>query len=130
MVIVLLGGAVSRGLLAGMGWKEIAFAAAFLLVVRPAAGLIGLSPGKTGPRDRMVISFFGVRGVGSLFYVAFALQAGDFVDGQYMWAVVGLVVVSSVIVHGLTATPVMRSIDARRLRFARRRGKEPEATPV
>lgn len=130
VVIVLLGGAVSRGLLAGMGWKEIAFAAAFLLVVRPAAGLIGLSPGKTGPRDRMVISFFGVRGVGSLFYVAFALQAGDFVDGQYMWAVVGLVVVSSVIVHGLTATPVMRSIDARRLRFAHRRGKEPEATPV
>jgi len=130
LVIVLLGGAVSRGLLAGIGWKEVAFAAVFLLVVRPAAGLIGLTPGKTGPRDRVVISFFGVRGVGSLFYVAFALQAGDFVDGPYIWAVVGLVVVSSVLVHGLTATPVMRAIDARRLRTARRRGKDPEATAV
>ena len=129
-VIVLLGGAVARGLLAGIGWREVAFAAVVLLVVRPLAGLAGLSPGKTGPRERLVISFFGVRGVGSLFYVAFALDAGEFADGAYLWALAGLVVVGSILVHGVTATPVMRGIDARRLRTARRRGKAPDATPV
>lgn len=130
VVIVLLGGAVAKGLLADVGWRELLFAAGFLLVIRPAAGIIGLTPGKTGPRDRMVISFFGVRGVGSLFYVAFALQAGDFVDGQAIWALTALVVVGSVLLHGVTATPVMHSIDLRRLRKARRKGQQPEATPV
>lgn len=130
VVIVLLGGAVGRGLLEGIGWKEVAFAAVVLLIVRPLAGLIGLSPGSTGPRDRMVISFFGVRGVGSLFYVAFALEAGDFADGRYLWAIVALVVVGSVLIHGVTATPVMHAVDTRRLRLALRRGETPEETPV
>lgn len=130
VVIIFLGGAVGRGLLEGIGWKEIVFAATFLLLVRPIAGLIGLTPGKTGPRERLVISFFGVRGVGSLFYVAFALDVGDFVDGDYVWALVALVVVSSILVHGVAATPVMQSLDLRRLRVARRDGKAPEATAV
>jgi len=130
VVIVLLGGAVARGILAGVGWKEVLFAAGFLMVIRPMAGLIGLTPGKTGPRDRLVISFFGVRGVGSLFYISFALAAGNFVDGPYLWSVVALVVVGSVLVHGITATPVMMSIDLRRLRSARRQGMAPEETPV
>jgi sodium/hydrogen antiporter len=130
VVIILLGGAVGRGLLEGIGWKEVAFAAAFLLLVRPIAGLIGLARGTTGPRDRMVISFFGVRGVGSLFYVAFGLAAGNFVDGSYLWALVALVVVGSIVIHGIAATPVMHSIDLRRMRKARRKGKSPEETTI
>ncbi|MGJ0223823.1 hypothetical protein ACQUZK_10515, partial [Streptococcus pyogenes] len=76
-----------------------------LLVVRPLAGLLGLARGRTGRRERGVISFFGVRGVGSLFYVAYALEHGDFADGERLWAVVGLVVVGSIVLHGVAATP-------------------------
>ena len=130
VVIVLLGGAVGRGLLVGIGWSEIALAAAVLLVVRPLAGWIGLTPGKTGPRERSVIAFFGVRGVGSFFYVAFALSEGDFPAGDYLWSVTALVVVGSIVVHGITATPVMLLLDSRRRREAARRGAEVEETPV
>ena len=116
-----MGGAIARGLLAGVTWVDVAVAAAFLLLVRPLAGLLALTPGKTGPRERLVIAFFGVRGVGSLFYIAFALAHGDFPDAERLWAITALVVVGSIILHGITATPAMRLLDRKRERAARRR---------
>ena len=133
VVLVLLGGAVARGLFADIGWAEVGLALAFLLIIRPIAGFIGLSPGKTGFRERAVISFFGVRGVGSLFYVAYALQHGDFPEGERLWAIVGLVVVASIVIHGIAATPVMAVLDRLRVRKAKQEGKpedEVATTPV
>ncbi|WP_106211629.1 cation:proton antiporter [Glaciihabitans tibetensis] len=121
-VVILLGGAVARGLLADIGWPEIAVALAFLLIIRPLAGWIGLTPGKTGPKERAVIAFFGVRGVGSLFYIAYALQEGDFPGGDRLWSIVGLVVVGSIVIHGIAATPAMTFLDRRRRRAAKALG--------
>lgn len=121
-VVVLLGGAIARGLFADIGWIEILIALLILLIIRPLAGWIGLTPGKTGPRERSVIAFFGVRGVGSLFYIAYATQNGYFPDGDRLWSIVALVIVGSIIVHGLAATPTMRLIDTTRHRITRRRG--------
>ncbi|WNV88485.1 cation:proton antiporter [Umezawaea sp. Da 62-37] len=114
VVIFLLGGAVATGLFAGIGWREILVALSILLVVRPLAGLIGLAKGRTGPRERVVVSFFGVRGVGSVFYVAYALESAHFLEEGSMWRIVGLVVVGSIVIHGITATPVMRFLDRKR----------------
>ncbi len=60
------------------GWAEVLVALAFLLVVRPVAGWLGLLGGKTGPRERIALSFFGIRGIGSLYYLAYALGEGQF----------------------------------------------------
>ena len=128
VVVLLLGGAISRGLFAGIGWVDVAIAVGFVLVIRPLAGWLALTPGKTGPRDRAVIAFFGVRGVGSFFYVAFALSHGDFPGGERLWAIVSLVVVASIVIHGIAATPVMRSLDRTRRRAAELEpGDEPTA---
>jgi sodium/hydrogen antiporter len=129
-VIVLVGGAVARGAFTGLGWAEVGLVLAFLLVVRPLAGWIALSGGRTGPRERAVISFFGVRGVGSLFYIAYAVQEGDFADAERLWAIVGLTVVGSVLIHGVAATPVMSALDRRRERRAAAVGDDAAATPV
>ncbi|MER5266327.1 cation:proton antiporter [Actinosynnema sp. NPDC002837] len=129
LIIFLLGGAAVTGLLAGTGWREVLVALVFLLVVRPVAGLVGLARGKTGPRERAVISFFGVRGVGSLFYVAYALQSGDFADQDAIWRVVGLVVIGSIVLHGITATPAILLLDRLRVRAARVRHGDPGQAP-
>jgi NhaP-type Na+/H+ or K+/H+ antiporter len=129
LIIFLLGGAAVTGLLAGTGWRDLLVAAVVLLVVRPLGGLIALARGKTGPRERVVISFFGVRGVGSLFYVAYALDAGDFADPGTIWRVVGLVVIGSILVHGVSATPVMLLLDRTRRRAARKRHGDSAAAP-
>lgn len=133
LILVLLGGALARGLLAPLQPRDVAVVLAFLLVVRPLTGWLGLLGGRTGPRERVVIAFFGVRGIGSLFYVGWALQHADFADPDRLWAVVAFTVAASVVVHGITATPVMALLDRRRQRVALdRHGDESLApeTPV
>ena len=130
VVLVLLGGAISRGLFSDLRWQEVLLALAIILVIRPAAGWLGLTPGKSGFRERGVIAFFGVRGVGSLFYIAYGLEKGMFPDGQRLWSTVALVIVVSILVHGIAATPVMTLIDRRRERQARRVGRPIVETPV
>lgn len=117
-VVVLLGGAVARGLLDEIGWAEVGVAAAFLLVVRPLAGWLALTPGKTGPGERAVIAFFGVRGVGTLYYVAYALEHAEFPREAELWGIAALVVTGSIVLHGIGATPVMAALDRRRVRAA------------
>ncbi|MEV7526970.1 cation:proton antiporter [Agrococcus sediminis] len=129
-VLVLLGGAIARGLFESLEPADILLVVILLFVVRPLTGWLGLTPGKTGPRERGVIAFFGVRGVGSLFYIAYALQEGDFPDGERLWAIAGAVIVGSILVHGVAATPVMRYLDRVRERRAERSPGPTEATPV
>ena len=114
VVLVLLGGAVARGALADVSWAEGLLVGLVLLVIRPVTGWLGLAGGSTGPRERAVISFFGVRGIGSLYYVAYATGEAEFAGAEQVWRVTILVVVASVLVHGVTATPVMRWLDRRR----------------
>ena len=125
VVLVLLGGAIARGLLGPLTVADIAVAVALVLLVRPvsawmslfgAAGRIGDAPPRSlMPRERAAVAFFGVRGVGSIYYVAFGLNhLGDTGDAPRLWAMVGLVVAMSVVVHGLTAKPVMHYVDAHR----------------
>lgn len=129
-VLILLGGAVGRGLLADVGVAELSFAALVILVVRPAAGWLSLSPGKTGPRERFAIAAFGIRGVGTLFYIAYALGKGQFDQPDRLWAIAALVVLASIFVHGAAATPAMSVLDRARRRRARRDGGDAAATAV
>ena len=106
-------------------------ALAFLLVVRPVAGWIGLMRGKTGPRERLAISYFGIRGIGSLFYIAFAISHGHFEDEAHsLWAMVGLVVALSIVVHGATTAPLMNRLDRLRVAQARKQHGDEGRAPT
>ena len=129
-VLVLLGGAMARGLLAPLTAPDVVLAVVLVLVVRPVFGWLALRGGPRGPRDRAVIAFFGVRGVGSLYYLAYAAGQATFGELDRLWATAGLAVLVSVLVHGVTATPVMTWIDRRRSQAALVRGEDPDATAV
>lgn len=118
VILVLLGGAIARGLLAEIGWVELLVALAFLLLVRPAAGWLGLLGGKTGPYERVALSFFGIRGIGSLYYLSYALGKGQFSEAEWLWSFVGLVVALSIVIHGATTSPLMNRLDRLRKRKA------------
>jgi len=132
VVLVLLGGAIARGLLAPLQPLDVVLAVAVILVVRPLFGwlaLLGSGPGR-GNADRAVTAFFGVRGIGSLYYMAYATGQATFDQADRLWAITGLVILVSVVVHGFSATPVMMAVDRRRSRKAERLGKEPETAAV
>jgi NhaP-type Na+/H+ or K+/H+ antiporter len=113
-LLVLLGGAIAGGLLAALTWQAALVALAVVFVVRPITVLAGLGGTDLPSGERAAIAFFGIRGIGSLYYLAYALNAAPFEGAELLWATVAFAVVSSVLVHGVLATPVMRRLDVRR----------------
>ncbi|WP_290890791.1 cation:proton antiporter [Arenimonas sp.] len=114
VMLLLLGGSLASGVLAALTWEGAVFAAVFVLGVRPLAGWIGLWGAPVSRGDRWAIAVFGVRGIGSLYYLAFAMNHAYFRDARELWAVVVMVVVLSILLHGLTASGVMAWLDRRR----------------
>jgi NhaP-type Na+/H+ or K+/H+ antiporter len=117
LVLLLLGAAIADGLLRDIGLREVAVALLLLLVVRPLAAGVALLRSCGTVRERATMAFFGVRGIGSLYYVAYAAGAATIAGTAQVWAVVGLVVALSVLLHGVTAGPVMARLDARARRL-------------
>ena len=110
---MLFGGAVATGLLEALTWRDAVVGLAVLFVVRPIAGWIGMLGGSCPPRDRLLMGFLGIRGIGTFYYVAYGLNHGDFGDSERLWAVTGFVVLVSILIHGMTSTPLMRLLDRR-----------------
>ncbi|MGN9813202.1 cation:proton antiporter [Micromonospora sp. BQ11] len=111
MLLLLFGGAVVGGLLAPLTWQAAAVGLALIFVVRPLFGWLSLRGAPGRPAEHWVIALFGIRGVGSFYYLAYATTKTDFPQADLIWATVGLVVIVSVVVHGIAATPVMQLLD-------------------
>ncbi|MFI7705693.1 cation:proton antiporter [Nonomuraea sp. NPDC049480] len=114
-LLLLLGGFVAAGGLASLTWRGAAVGVLLVLVIRPLAAWLSQIRGPAGPKERLVISFFGIRGIGSLFYLAYALGHAEFgVPPDELWAVAAFAVLASVVLHGISATPAMTRLDALR----------------
>jgi NhaP-type Na+/H+ or K+/H+ antiporter len=113
-LVVLLGGAVAGGILAPLTWQAALAGLAVLFVVRPVTAWIGLLRTATPKGERAAISFFGIRGIGSIYYLAYALNHATFSKKDLLWALVAFTIVVSIIVHGTTATFVTRRLDVTR----------------
>ncbi|SEQ36290.1 cation:proton antiporter [Natrinema salaciae] len=113
LVMLFFGGAIVGGLLEPLTLEAIAAAVAIVFLVRPLAGLVGFLGFDRDPAERATIAFFGVRGIGSFYYLAHGLNEGAFPDADLLWATVGAVVLISIVVHGITATPAVRWLEAR-----------------
>ena len=110
--LVAFGGAIAGGLLQPLTWPLAAAAAMIVLLVRPLAGIAGMIGFSAASwRERLAISFFGIRGVGSFYYLSYALNEADFPRSRELWALTGWIVVMSIFIHGISATPVSRSLD-------------------
>lgn len=111
VLLLLFGASLAGGLLAALQWKDVLAAAAIILLVRPAAGLAGLVGFPAVRSEKLTLAFFGIRGVGSFYYLAYALNHAEFAQADRLWAIVALVALFSIVLHGLTVTPVMRLLD-------------------
>jgi NhaP-type Na+/H+ or K+/H+ antiporter len=112
-ILLLLGVAVTGGLLKPLDLTGIALGVALIVVIRPLTAWLSLHKTPMRRSERWVTASFGVRGVGSIFYLAYA--GSDFADDlPWLWATVGFTVVLSVVVHGIAATPLMRMLERRR----------------
>ncbi|HYD67072.1 cation:proton antiporter [Azospirillum sp.] len=114
VVLVLFGGALAHGLLDALTWPAAVCGLLFLIVVRPLATWVGLLGTGRPLEEVMALGFFGIRGVGTLYYLAYALGEAEWAQAELVWAMAGFVVLVSVLVHGTTVTPALRRLDGRR----------------
>jgi NhaP-type Na+/H+ or K+/H+ antiporter len=114
LLLVLFGGALANGLLSSLTWTDALVGLAVVFVVRPVAGLIAMIGSGQPWRERLLLAFLGIRGVGSVYYLAYGINHGDFGDSERLWAVVGFIILLSIIVHGVTATPLLARLARRR----------------
>ncbi|CCF00048.1 cation:proton antiporter [Sinorhizobium fredii] len=114
VLLVCFGAAVSIGqFIAELDWRVVAFTLFVLAIARPATGWVSL-PSTLPKGERAAIAVFGIRGLGSIYYLAFATGIAGFEEVGVMWSAVALIVLVSIVTHGLTVTPAMRWLDRRR----------------
>ncbi len=111
-VILLLGSSLTLAGLGTPGVEGWVLAGALVLVIRPVAVNAALAGSRLErPGERAFVAWFGVRGIGTLFYVAAATAAGSpLAAGErelIVWTAIACVVLS-IVVHGVTAGPLNR----------------------
>ena len=93
------------------------FAAALIFAVRPIAVFLGVLGSRTTMLQRCLIGWFGIRGAGSIYYLAYAIQQGlDDEVAANLTSITLIAVTASVLLHGVSVTPLMNAYEARRAR--------------
>lgn len=100
-------------------WELVGFALAVLFLVRPLMVLLVVGRDEVSAHQRRLIAWFGIRGVGSVYYLAFAMGYGvDPAWGEPVIAAVLVTIAASIVLHGVSATPLMNM-------YRQRRGRSP-----
>ena len=104
-VVVIVGALLSTDLLAS---RVLWLAPLLFLLVRPLSVIVGLARADVTRREVMLSAWFGVRGVGSVYYLTYAITHG--LPAAFTDQVAGLtlsVIAASILLHGVTVTPMM-----------------------
>ncbi len=88
-------------------WRAIPLALALFFVIRPLAALIFLLKTPTGKMQRLMMGWFGIRGIGSLYYLSYALNHGLNSNIADTVGITLSVVALSILIHGISSQPIL-----------------------
>jgi sodium/hydrogen antiporter len=105
MLVLLLGGMLAFQF---WTWQTVGLALFLFLVARPLSVYISLAGTNTTWKLRSIIGWFGVRGIGSIYYLMYAIQHGlDKTFAEQLTQFTLVVITLSIIVHGTSVKPIM-----------------------
>ena len=105
-VVLLVGGMLSVRYLAP---EALWFVPLLFLVIRPVAVWLGAPMPKAPPIQRRLTMWFGIRGIGSIYYLTHAIEQGLPEDiARRLTAITLTTVAASIVVHGISVTPLMQ----------------------
>ena len=91
------------------------FIPALFLIIRPLAVYVGLLGTKVTGTARALMGWFGIRGIGSVYYLMYAISHDiEPALAKQLLSIVIAVVVASVVAHGVSVTPLMTWYEKRR----------------
>jgi NhaP-type Na+/H+ or K+/H+ antiporter len=104
-IVLLVGAMISAGYWSGAG---VVIGILLFVVIRPVAVCIAAPRSGTGAESRRLLGWFGIRGIGSVYYAVFIagheIPYGDAIE---LLSCVFTVIALSILVHGISATPLM-----------------------
>ena len=93
------------------------FVPLLFLVIRPISVVAGLVGADVKPIQRRLMAWFGIRGIGSLYYLLYAISHGIAAPlAEQLLSITLAVIVTSVIAHGVSVTPLMNRYESRKRR--------------
>jgi NhaP-type Na+/H+ or K+/H+ antiporter len=106
--ILLLGSLLRLEQIQAFGFQAIIVAGLLLLLIRPIGAWLSTLGDRFHPFTRLLFGWFGIRGIGSIYYLSYAVSEGIPADiaAQLRW-ITYLTVLISIIIHGVTATPLI-----------------------
>ena len=122
VVLILLGMMTPPLLAAHLDWAGVGLVAGLIFVIRPVSGMLSLVGSGLPWDERGALAYFGIRGLGSIYYVSYGLGMATFDQDMWIWAVIAATILASTVVHGLTATPIMKYIGPSSSREGESRG--------
>ncbi len=112
VLVVLVGSLLTT---ANVTAQILVFVVVLLLVIRPVAVLVGLAGSRSTALHRGLLAWFGIRGIGSIYYLMYAIDHGLPEDvAATLVAATVTTIAASVIVHGVSVTPLMNWYESRR----------------
>jgi sodium/hydrogen antiporter len=119
IVVLLLGGALD---FRSFTLESLWFIPLLFVLIRPISTAIALRGAQANIQQRRLIGWFGIRGIGSIYYLAYALNHG--LPAHLADRIVSLTlatVAASIVVHGISVTPLMNrySLQNRKTRRAK-----------
>ena len=105
VLVLLLGGMIYLG---EWSWRAVGLAAFLFFVARPLSVFIGLAGTKTSLRLRAIAGWFGVRGIGSIYYLMYAVQHGLPENlAREMASLTLTAIMLSIYIHGISTKPLL-----------------------
>ncbi|RZJ67392.1 MAG: sodium:proton antiporter, partial [Flavobacterium sp.] len=95
VLLIFFGGALVGGILAPLTFKMAMVSLTFVMLVRPVTAYLSLLGNPTPLKEKLAISFFGIRGMGSIYYLAFAFGEVKFDQQEELWAIVAFTILIS-----------------------------------
>lgn len=112
VLLVALGASIPA-LLPSLTLPGVIIALALILVIRPLCGWLSLVGLQLPARQRLVVAVYGVRGIGSIYYLSYAGSHLELQNEAELWAVTTLAIVASTLLHGLSAAFAVEKVSVK-----------------
>lgn len=108
------GAMLASGVLSALTWPAALVGLALIFVIRPISGLLAEANCDLPMIGKLAVAFLGVRGMGSIYYLAYGQNNANFAQIDLLWATVSFAILVSIIVHGVVSGPLIRHVEDHR----------------
>jgi len=109
ILLILLGGTLPF-LWPALDWRHSLIGFGLIFAIRPIAAGMSLIGTDFRLREKLMVAFFGVRGIGSIYYLGYASTQVEFLNETQLWALVAFTIFASTVIHGLASPFALEKI--------------------